>query len=65
MTQFTTTKVKKTLNFNITISNVNAAGENYDSGCCVAEKNKKHHTEKWTGKITCQEHRNTINLHQQ
>lgn len=56
---------KKTLNFNIIISNVNSAGENYDSGCFVAEKNKKCHTEKWTGKITCQEHHNTINLYRQ
>lgn len=38
-------KGQKSLNFNI-LSNVNSAGENYDSKCFVAEKNKKCHTEK-------------------
>lgn len=58
-------QVEKTLRFNIIISNVNSAGENYDCGCFAAEKNKKRPTEKWTRKITCQEHHNTINLYRQ
>lgn len=56
---------KNPLSFNNIISNINSAGENYDSECIVAGKNKKCHTEKWTEKITCQERHNTINLHQQ
>lgn len=55
----------KNLNFPIIISNVNSAGENYESGCFVPEKYQKCHTEKWPGKITRQEHHNTINLYQQ
>lgn len=55
-------QVKKALRFTVIISNVNSAGENYDSGCFATEKNKKRPTEKWTGKITRQEHHNTINL---
>jgi hypothetical protein len=39
-------KKKKPLNFNNIVSNVNLAGENYDSECIVAGKNKKCHTEK-------------------